>query len=351
MRMEHSRIRIFRDAAVDGCAESGPARRFHPRLEIVIPLLNEEKIVRELHRRTAAAAALSGVSWRVIYVDDGSCDGTAEYLADLVRSGEPVQVVRLSRNFGQPAAIHAGLAGSVADAVVVLDGDLQDPPELIPQMFACHRAGAEVVIARRRSRSESSRFRRVLFAGFHRFFSRLSDIPVPPHCGTYSLLGRRAVDGMLAMPEAHRYFPGLRAWVGYRQEFVDYDRADRAAGSPRQTLRRLIRYAGDAVFGFSARPVVWMGYGSAVAAAACGLLIAAAMLLWLRGGASGEFLLFAGGGGLAGLAAVQLASMAYIAELVRRTYDQSKQRPTYVIESMETAELKIDRQSQRITAA
>lgn len=312
---------------------SGPGRRgsVHRQLQVVVPLWNEEQIVVELHRRLTEACRKTGLTWEIVYVDDGSTDATSGLLAEFVERGEPVQVVALSRNFGQPAAIHAGLAASTAERVVLLDGDLQDPPELIPELADAFASGAEVVIARRRSRKESSRLRRFFFSQFHRWFAALSDLGIPSHCGTYSLLSRKAVDAILSLPESHRFFPGLRAWIGFRQEMVDYDRDHRAAGTPKQTLRRLFRYAGDAIFGYSARPVVWLGWGAAALAGLAGGALLAAAVSALSPVAWWVPVCLLISGLMSGFCALQMVAMAYIAELVRRTYDQSKQRPQYLI--------------------
>jgi len=320
-------------------------------LEIVVPLWNEEEIIPELHRRIAESASQTGLVWRAIYVDDGSTDRSPELLAELVRKNEPVHFVRLSRNFGQPAAIHAGLSASTADAVVLLDGDLQDPPELIHELVNSRRGGAEIVIARRRSRTESSFIRKTLFTAFHKVFSGLSDIRVPANCGTYSLLGRRAVDAILALPEAHRYFPGLRAWVGFRQEFVEYDRAGRAAGDPRQTLRRLVRYAGDAIFGYSSRPVAWMGYSAIFSALIGGTSLTTAFAIWLGTGFGLGMMIATGLAVLGWFAAIQFACLAFVAELVRRIYEQVKLRPMYLIESETGTGIVTEQKSSHVAAA
>ena len=305
-----------------------------PQLEVVVPLLNEAEIISVLHARISQACNLTGFTWRVIYVDDGSEDETSQLLEELIQQDEPVELVRLSRNFGQPAAIVAGLSRSVARRVVLMDGDLQDPPELIPKLVAMADDGNDVVIARRTARQESSRTRRWMFTTFHRLFQSLSDIDIPTNCGTYCLMSRRAVQEILQMPESHRFFPGLRSWVGFRQGFVDFERPQRIGSEPRQSIGRLFRYAGDALFGFSGRPVLWIGN----AAMLCGLFsmgsFIAAVCVWIFSGFSvgvaGGLL----GGALAGIASVQLMATAYLAELARRIYDQSKQRPIHVIDQI-----------------
>ncbi len=316
---------------------SGPGlvRHSGPSLDVVVPLWNEAAIVAELHWRIALACQRTGLPWRVIYVDDGSADETAGMLRELAERNENVTVVRLSRNFGQPAAIQAGLAQTTAAAVVLMDGDLQDPPELIGDLVRTWReSDSEVVIARRRSAQESNLVRRILFRTFHRFFAGLSGIAIPADCGTFCLMGRRSVLAIRDLPESHRFFPGMRAWVGFRQTFVDYDRPERLAGAPRQSLGRLVRYAGDAVFGYSARPVVWMCQLAFVTGMFGGGCWMAATGMWIAGADVAGILAGAVGGAVAMVVAMQMLMAAYVAEIARRSYEQVKQRPAFVVEGL-----------------
>lgn len=300
-------------------------------LEVVIPLWNEESLVRQLHARVAAACRRTGLNWRAIYVDDGSTDRTAALLRELVVEGEPVQLIRLSRNFGQSAAILAGLRESSAGAVILMDGDLQDPPELIPQLVTKWKAGAEVVIARRRQRKDNGLIRSLLIRGFHRLFSRVSDLTIPANCGTYSLMDARVVEAIRDLPEADRFFPGLRAWAGYRQAFVDHDRPERLGSAPRQSFARLMRYAADAIYGYSRKPVGWM-YVSAwstslfsVAASVTGTC------LWLSGGSLAGAVAGMVAGLMGGLLAMQMLATAWLAGMLCRVMEQSRQRPLYLV--------------------
>lgn len=322
----HLRPRLIGDP-VNGDRISGN------RIDVVVPLWNEETLIGELHDRLIAACEQTDTCYRIIYVDDGSHDTTGTQLRRLASVNPAVSVVFLSRNFGQPLAIAAGMNEADADAVILLDGDLQDPPELIPQMVAAWKeSGASVVIAKRTATEESGIVRRVLFGAFHRFFSGLSEIDIPSNTGTFCLMSRRVVDVILSLPESHRFFPGLRAWAGFETTFVEYARPERGGGeSPRQTLSRLIRYAGDAVFGFSAKPVVWILYACMAAITLTGGALLVSIALAVVGASA-----IAITGGLLLTAvflclAVQLAAMAFIAELVRRVHEQSKHRPLFVV--------------------
>ncbi|MEZ6095049.1 MAG: glycosyltransferase family 2 protein [Pirellulaceae bacterium] len=176
------------------------------RLDIVVPLFNEQEVVRQLHSRLTRTLEQLPFASRIIYVDDGSSDRTIEKLVETMKGTDCVELIRLSRNFGQTAAIQAGLAAADADAVVVMDGDLQDPPELIMEMVDHWMMGYEVVIARRTDRDEGSWYRKKAFQAFHRFFRWISDFDIPANCGTFCLLDRSAAKSIAHMPEAHRFF-------------------------------------------------------------------------------------------------------------------------------------------------
>jgi dolichol-phosphate mannosyltransferase len=239
------------------------------------------------------------------------------------------RVIELSRNFGQQAAINAGLSQVEADAVILLDGDLQDPPELIPELVAAWKSGGQVVLARRRSRQETG-LRRVGFDVFHRVFKHLIDVNVPPNTGTYSLLDREALDALRKLPEVHRFFPGLRAWIGFNQVFVEYDRNDRYLGTPKQTIKRLFRYACDGIFSFSFKPLRLMT-ACGVAICAISLIVAFGFVvkrLWGTEMAPVGFTtlccaIFTLGG-------LQLIGLGILGEYIGRIYEESKQRPLFI---------------------
>lgn len=299
-------------------------------IEIVIPLYNEEENVAELHSRLARACERIGGAWRVTYVDDGSRDRTVDLLNEYRGDDPRFRVLRLSRNFGHQPAITAGLRAANADAVVLLDGDLQDPPEFIPDLVAAWREGAEVVIARRRSRQDTG-LRRLAFDLFHAGFRYLVDFDIPRHTGTFCLLSRPVLDTINGLPEAHRFFPGLRAWVGFRQVLLEYDRQARHRGDPKQTFTRLLRYAADGVLSFSFRPLRLL---TVVGAAVCGcsFLVAAWFLVKRLAGLEtapiGFTTLCCAVFGLGGL---QLIGMGVLGEYVGRIFEEAKGRPLYVV--------------------
>ena len=302
-----------------------------PSVTVVIPVFNEEAVLPELLARLGAMfAGRTDIGWRVVFVDDGSRDRTAALVAAAAAKDPRLQLIELSRNFGFQAALAAGLAHAPGDAVVTMDADLQDPPEIIPEMVDAWRGGAEVVRAVRRSRQESG-LRRVGMDLFHFFFRRVSDFPIEQNTGTFGLMDRAALDALNRLPERHRFFPGLRSWVGFRTAEVAYDRQERAAGRPQQTLRRLVRYAFDGVFSFSYLPLRLLAYAGlliGVSGFFLGLYYVIKRLIDIERAPTGfttlaALILFLGG--------VQLIGIGVLGEYLARIYDEVKHRPLYII--------------------
>ena len=308
-----------------------PADSTTPRLAIVIPIYNESAGLEELFRRLRAVLdGLAGIRPAVIYVNDGSTDDSLELMLDHRARDRRFAVIDLSRNFGQQAAIAAGLAASAADATVVMDGDLQDPPELIPEMVALWRAGAEVVQAQRRTRQERG-LRRWSVMLFYRVFGWLADFPIPSHAGVFGLLDRKAVDELNRLGEKNRFLPGLRAWVGFDQRVVDYDRDARASGSPKQSFGRLLHYALNGIFSFSYKPLRLMVLAGSVICVLGFVLAARFVIRRLAGVEQAQMgfttlvtlVLFMGG--------VQLVSIGLLGEYLARIYDEVKARPLFIV--------------------
>jgi len=301
------------------------------KLAVVIPICNERESLPELYRRLRAALdGLPELEHEVIYVNDGSSDGSLEIMLEQRREDPRFTIVDLSRNFGHQAAIAAGLAAADADAVVVLDGDLQDPPELIPDLVACWRDGAEVVRAQRRTRQERG-LRRWCFDLFYRVLGWTSDFPIPAQVGVCGLLDRKALDELNRLPEKNRFLPGLRAWIGFDQRTVSYDRQQRASGASRQSLMRLVRYGLDGVFSFSYKPLRLM-VATGTATSGVGFVLACWYVVKRLAGievAQTGFttlvtlVLFLGG--------VQLVAIGLLGEYLGRIYDEVKQRPQYIV--------------------
>src|SRR5579862_8352001 len=224
-------------------------------VSVVVPIYNEEELVVRFHEALANALNTTAEHWEVVYVNDGSKDSSLELLKGLQAIDPHVVVVELSRNWGHMGAVSAGLHTASGDAVILMDGDFQDPPEVLPQLIDAWRDGAEVVVGVRRSRQESRKLLAWLFPLFYRVLGTLSDYPIPLNAGIFSLMDRRAVDSVNSMGERNRYLPGLRAWVGYKNAIVYYDRHDRAAGDGKLSFISRIKYAMDAITSFSYKPL------------------------------------------------------------------------------------------------
>jgi polyisoprenyl-phosphate glycosyltransferase len=303
-----------------------------PTVAIVIPVFNEEQVLPELFARLEALfAAHPDCAWRAIFVNDGSRDRSAELAVAQGARDPRFELVELSRNFGFQSALAAGLSHAQgAAAAVTMDADLQDPPEVIPALVGAWRGGAEVVRAVRRSRQETG-VRRAGFDLFHAVFGKLTDIPIEPNTGTFGLLGQHALQAFVQLPERHRFFPGLRSWIGFTTADVAYDRQERAAGAPKQTFRRLVRYAVDGFFSFSYLPLRFLTYIGILVSGlgfALGLFFIVKRLLGIETATTGfttlvSLVTFLGG--------IQLIGIGVLGEYLGRVYDEVKQRPIYLV--------------------
>lgn len=298
-------------------------------ISVVIPIYNEEEVLPLLLTRLRSVMSRLGKPCELILVNDGSRDRSLEILIEASSDMPELLVLNLSRNFGHQAAISAGLSKARGQCVVVMDGDLQDPPELIRELVAAWEAGNQVVIASRRSRAERG-LRRFIFAAFYRFFGLLTDFPIPLNAGVFGLLDRKVVDHLLLLEERNRFIPGLRSWLGFRQTVVWYDRQERAAGEAKQTYWRLLRYGFDALFSFSYKPLrlSWIvGLPISIVCFIYGMILVAMRLLNINvvpGFTTPTVaLLFLGG--------IQLITIGILGEYLGRIYDEVKRRPLFII--------------------
>jgi len=301
------------------------------RLSIVVPCYNEEAVIRETHRRlTEVLNTISGPDLELIYVDDGSDDDTLAILRELASGDSRVRVVALSRNFGHQVALSAGLEHASGDAVVTIDADLQDPPEVIPEMLERWRDGADIVYGQRQQRPGEPALRLLSIRVFYRVINWLSSTPIPMDTGDFRLVDRRVLDALSAMPERDRFLRGMVAWTGFRQEFVRYPRASRFAGVTKYPVRKLVKLAMDGMMSFSLIPLrlaIWMGFF--VATLSCiGIVYAVVVRLttsaWVQGWAMLMVaLLFLGG--------VQLIFLGVMGEYLGRIYMELKKRPLYFV--------------------
>jgi glycosyltransferase involved in cell wall biosynthesis len=300
------------------------------RVSIGIPLHNEQEVFPELLARLLKVLdALPGGPHQIVFVDDGSTDGTGRLLRDAARRDARVKVVALSRNFGHQAALSAALDYATGDALVLMDGDLQDEPEVIPELLRQHEAGADVVYTRRASREEGFLLR-AAYKLYYRLMSAMSEVPAPLDSGDFSLLGAPVVAALRRMPERQRYLRGLRTWVGFKQVGVDVQRKARSAGRPKYTTWKLIQLALDGICSFSTVPLRAAALtGLAAIVASVAFSIYAVYVRIVVGavpvGFTASIIV------MTLLSGVQLLFLGVIGEYLGRVYAEAKGRPTYVV--------------------
>ena len=298
-------------------------------LSVVVPLYNEEQVVRETHRRLKAVMDAVGEPYEIVFVDDGSRDQTPAIARELCRRDACTKLVSFSRNFGHQAAITAGMEHAAGRAVVVIDADLQDPPEVIPRMIQKWREGYEVVYGRRMARREETLFKKATAALFYRLLSALADVHVPLATGDFRLLDRKALDALQRLPEHNRYVRGLTAWIGFRQTGVPYVREGRLAGETKYPLRKMIRLALDGITAMSYKPLKLATWAGAVFLLAGGGLLLGTAGELLTGRSPGPWLPLAGLGALGD--GITLVALGVMGEYIARIADEAKARPSYII--------------------
>jgi glycosyltransferase involved in cell wall biosynthesis len=306
-------------------------------LSVVIPVFNEESGVAEFHRRLASVMGNLGLQWEAIYVNDGSSDGTLVVLQTMRADDLHIGILNLSRNFGKEIAMTAGLDHVRGDAVVLIDADLQDPPEVIPDLVAAWREGFDMVYAQRRKREGETWLKKVTALLFYRLMKRVGRAELPSNTGDFRLMSRRAVDAVIRLREQHRFMKGLFAWVGFRSRAVLYDRAPRYADSTKWNYWRLWNLALEGITSFTVMPLkiaTYLGLIVAVLAAAYAVFIVTLTLLYGNPVAGYPSLmavvLFLGG--------AQLITLGVIGEYLGRIFNETKQRPLYLVDEFVPSE-------------
>ena len=298
-------------------------------ISIVIPLYNEQETIPELHRRLTDAMKNVNDSYEIIWINDNSKDDSLRVMKSFAEKDTHVKVIDFARNFGHQIAITAGIDSANGEAVILMDGDLQDPPELLPDMIAKWKTGFEVVYTIKKSRKENI-VKRFAFHSFYTVMKRFSSIAIPMEAGNFSLMDRKVISVLKAMPERNRYIAGMRAWAGFRQTGISFDREARFAGKPQMTIMRLINFALDGIFSFSNAPLrfaTYIGFFIALFSFAGALYVLyeklftdKAILGWSSTIIS---ILFTGG--------MILFTLGIIGEYIGRIYDEVKQRPLYIV--------------------
>ena len=305
-------------------------------LSVLVPCFNEEEVLPAFHARLVfAMAGVEGI-WEVLYINDGSTDGTLDILKSLQLTDPSVGFATLSRNFGKEAAMSAGLRLARGQAVVMIDADLQDPPELIPDMLKAWRQGADVVNMKRRSRQGETWFKKASAHWFYRVINGLSEVPIPADVGDFRLLSRRAVEALNQLPERNRFMKGLFAWIGYTQITLEYDRHARAAGQTKWPYLKLFHFAVEGITGFSVVPLRLASYAGFLTAFGAFIYAIMFMVKTLTVGESVKgfptlivTILLMGG--------LQLMAMGIIGEYLGRLFMESKRRPLYLLDEVKPA--------------
>ncbi|MBN1145864.1 MAG: glycosyltransferase family 2 protein [Anaerolineales bacterium] len=301
-----------------------------PTFSIIAPNFNEIETVPLFYQRVRDTMDALGEPWELVYVDDGSTDGSTELIRDLGRQDARVRPVIFARNFGHQIAVTAGLDYARGQAIVIMDSDLQDPPEVIPDMIAKWRQGYEVIYAQRSEREGESWFKLFTASLFYRLIYRITDVDIPLDTGDFRLLDRKVVNVLNQMRERHRFLRGMSVWVGFRQAGVQYRRAARLAGETKYPLKKMVKFASDAITGFSYFPLQLAMYLGFISASVSILVIPIVIIMRLAGsqaffGQASTLIavLFLGG--------VQLICLGILGEYIGRLYDEAKGRPLYIV--------------------
>ena len=301
-----------------------------PTYTIIAPIYNEIENLQVLHQRVSEVMDSTGEPWEFVMIDDGSTDGSTQAIQDLRTKDKKVVPVIFARNFGHQIAVTAGLDHSRGDAVVIIDADLQDPPEVILDLITKWKEGYEVVYAVRSKREGESWFKLFTAAAFYRVIQRITDVKIPMDTGDFRLLDRKVVQVMNGMREKHRFLRGMSVWVGFKQIGVEYERAERYAGETKYPLKKMLKLASDAITGFSYLPLRLATYLGLTAAGSGLLAVLIVLILRLMGSPvlKGEALtliavLFLGG--------IQLLSLGLLGEYIGRLYDEARGRPLYIV--------------------
>jgi dolichol-phosphate mannosyltransferase len=303
-------------------------------LSIVVPCFNEQDCLDALHQRLSAAARDTAADdYEIVFVNDGSRDETWSMIRNMAASDSHVIAVNLSRNHGHQLALTAGLDLCRGDTILIIDADLQDPPELLPEMMNAMRAeDADVVYGVRRSRSGETAFKRATAHGFYRLLSRATDVDIPLDAGDFRLMSRRALDALLAMPEQARFIRGMVAWIGFKQVPFVYDRQERFAGTTKYPLKKMLRFALDALTGFSSAPLKLASHVGLALSIGSVILILYIAYAWAAGrnvpGWTSLMLI------VVVIGAVQMFVLALMGEYIGRLYNESKRRPLYIVQEV-----------------
>lgn len=303
------------------------------KVSIVVPMYYEEKVVQECYNRlTSNLKNLKEYEYEIIAVNDGSTDKTLEILEEIAQKDKNLKIISFSRNFGHQAAVTAGLKEVTGDAIVIIDADLQDPPELIPEMLKLWEAGNEVIYGKRKTRNGESPFKLFTAKMFYKTLNVLSDVEIPKDTGDFRLVDRKVVDTINILPEHNKFLRGLFSWVGYKQVAYEYERKERFAGETKYPLKKMIKLASDGIVSFSTKPLKIVGALGLISILISFVTLVYAILSYffkfgeLSSGWTSMMV------AITFFAGIQLLSIWIMSEYIGRIYDETKQRPQYIVD-------------------
>lgn len=303
------------------------------KISVVIPMYYEEEVANECYNRTKKVLnGLENYDYEIIFVNDGSKDKTLPILKEIATKDEKAKVISFSRNFGHQAAVTAGLKFVTGDCILIIDSDMQDPPELLVDMLKLWEDGNEVIYAKRKTRKGESKFKLMTAKMFYKILNNLSDVEIPKDTGDFRLVDRKVVDVINSMPEHNKFLRGLFSWVGFKQEPIEYERQERFAGKTKYPLKRMLKLASDGIISFSTKPLKIIGGIGIASIFISFILLIYAILSYIfkwNNLASGWTSLMVA---ITFFAGVQLVSIWMISEYIARIYDDTKQRPEYIID-------------------
>ncbi len=301
---------------------------------IIVPMYNEEAVIPETYRRLTQVMEKFGESYEILFINDGSRDKTRDMLQELCKSDFHIKLIDFARNFGHQIAITAGMDYAAGECMVIIDGDLQDPPELIPEMVKLWRSGYEVVYGKRKTRQGETFFKKFTAKAFYRILHSLTDVDIPVDTGDFRLIDRRVCEALKQLPERSRYVRGLMSWVGFKQTAIEFERSERFAGETKYPLKKMIKLAMDGIMSFSYKPLKFASYIGILISGISFIYLIAVLLQKL-------FFPHSAQSGWASLIAVSLffngiilLMLGIIGEYIGRIYDEAKGRPLYIISEL-----------------
>ncbi len=303
------------------------------KISIIIPAYNEEEVAQECYNRLEEVLnKLNNYENEIIFINDGSKDKTLEILTELANQNENVKIVSFSRNFGHQAAVTAGLKYVTGDVILIIDADLQDPPELLPEMLKLWEEGNEVIYGERKTREGESRFKLFTAKMFYNTLNALSDVEIPKNTGDFRLVDRKVVDTINSLPEHNKFLRGLFSWVGYRQYAFKYERKERFAGKTKYPLKKMLKLAADGIIGFSTKPLKILGGLGFISIIISFIILIYSLLSfafeWNNLEAGWTSIMVS----ITFFAGVQLLSIWVLSEYIGRIYDETKNRPQYIVD-------------------